>query len=74
MINSRIRFYNEGDERRYGRDNLSEVENEIVQIAKQFCQRNPLVLELGCGKGALKVVSANYIGLDISFYILRKYF
>lgn len=74
MINSRIRFYNEGDKRRYGRNSLPEVKDEVVQIAKQFYQQKPVDLELGCGKGALKDVFANYIGLDISLYILKERF
>ena len=74
MISSRTRFYNEGDERRCGRNSLDEVKDQVVQIAKKFCQRNPAVLELGCGRGALRDVFANYAGVDISLYILERYF
>lgn len=74
MTNSYIKFYNEGDESRYGRNSLPQVKDEVVQIAKKFCQQDSVALELGCGKAALKDVLANYFGLDISFYILRKYF
>lgn len=73
MTYSRMKFYNEEDEGQYGRNSLGAVEDEIVQIAKQFRQKNPVVLELGCGKGALKDVFANYVGLDISLYVLKGY-
>jgi len=33
-----------------------------------------VAIELGCGKGAFKNIVKNYIGLDISFYALKKYF
>lgn len=73
-IRDYVDFYDEEDPQRYGRDRLSKIGAHIRQVVKEhFPQGQPVIVELGCGKGALKDIFTNYVGIDISLYALREY-
>ena len=71
----RLKFYNEADDARYGRRELSHFKKPIKKIADRLAELgiSGFVIELGSGKGSLKEVSEDYIGVDISQYALTKY-
>lgn len=74
-LNRNIEFYNINDEKRFGRDDLS-IYVPIIRnlIHSQGLDSNKdIIVELGCGRGALKNISHKYIGIDISFQALKNY-
>jgi len=68
------KFYNSSDGARWGRDFMPDMEKPIKQIISS-CKllKQDFIVELGCGKGALKEIHPNYIGIDVSMFALRKY-
>jgi len=71
----RLKFYNEADDARYGRRELSHFKKPIKKIAERLAELgiSGFVVELGSGRGSLKEVSEDYIGVDIPQYALSKY-
>jgi len=69
------RFYNANDAHRWGRQEMPEQHAVTRQWLLQTFPANPhaVVLELGCGVGALSAIHPNYIGLDFSFVALQKF-
>jgi len=67
-------FYNKPDEIRWGREKMPDMEVLLKQIASCYkISDNDFIVELGCGRGALKDCLKNYVGIDISFTALKKY-
>ncbi len=70
------RFYNAGDEKRWGRESLPEFEEQVDEWLRwSNVDHTGVVAELGCGRGAFHYLAARYcyIGLDISFEVLSRY-
>jgi SAM-dependent methyltransferase len=70
------RFYEAGDENRWGRESIPDLENEVLSwLRAAGLGRQALVVELGCGRGAFRNLSRlfNYVGLDICFEVLNRY-
>ena len=70
------RFYNAGDENRWGRESLPEFEEQVDKWLRwSNVDHTGVVAELGCGRGAFHYLAARYcyIGLDISFEVLSRY-
>src|SRR5207302_1400301 len=70
------RFYNAGDENRWGRESLPEFEEQVNEwLRRSNVNHTSVVAELGCGQGAFRYLAARhcYIGLDISFDALSRY-
>ena len=70
------RFYNAGDEKRWGSESLPEFEEQIDEwLQWSNVDHTGVVAELGCGRGAFHYLAARYcyIGLDISFEVLSRY-
>jgi len=66
-------FYNIFDETRWGRESLPQYEDLLSQLIESYVKDSDIVVELGCGKGALKQCHPKYIGVDISYVALKKY-
>jgi SAM-dependent methyltransferase len=66
-------YYNTRDPSRWGREDLSELKAEIVDQLQKQAPKEGVVLELGCGKGALRGCHSQYVGVDISFPALKEY-
>ena len=68
-------FYNSADDQRYGREEQGDVRELIEDLIKRYLKNfsEDVVVELGCGKGALQGCHPNYIGIDISHYALRRF-
>jgi ubiquinone/menaquinone biosynthesis C-methylase UbiE len=69
------RFYNAEDPNRWGR---SEMPEQLEATRQWLCEvaaldSQKIVLELGCGVGALSGLHINYIGLDFSLAALKKF-
>jgi O-antigen/teichoic acid export membrane protein/SAM-dependent methyltransferase len=71
----RLKFHSTADHARYGRSELEHLKQPISLMANRLRKRgvSGFVVELGSGKGALKEVSDDYIGIDISHYALTRY-
>lgn len=67
-------FYNAEDERRYGRDALPDLGDEIRRLVERYAGGPAdLVVDLGCGKGPFRDLAPGYLGIDISHYALRTF-
>jgi SAM-dependent methyltransferase len=68
-----LNFYSGQDESRFGREKMPLQ----VEITRQWLElvsaQDGLILELGCGMGALAQVDPVYVGLDFSLVALRKF-
>jgi len=68
-------FYNTEDPNRWGRSEMPEqlelTRHWLFEVGALDAQK--IVLELGCGVGALSGMHANYIGLDFSLVALKKF-
>jgi ubiquinone/menaquinone biosynthesis C-methylase UbiE len=72
-------FYNAEDPARWGRAEMPE-QREVTELWMRFVGINwnkrdstpSVILELGCGVGALSPIHPGYIGLDFSFPALKK--
>ena len=71
-----IEFYSSEDDQRFGRQDMETEKKFFQDTLNKFVKNNDgeAAIELGCGKGAFKNIERDYIGLDISFYALKKYF
>jgi len=58
---------------RYGRKNLPRDFDEIKKLLGKVNSETPVIVELGSGKGALKDIHPNYVGVDISLFALERY-
>jgi SAM-dependent methyltransferase len=67
-------FYNVPDEKRWGREVLPQYNEIFSQLLSLYVQESSIVVELGCGKGFFKNCHPNYIGIDLSYTVLKKYF
>jgi SAM-dependent methyltransferase len=73
--NHYYKFYNAEDPNRWGRNEMPEQ----LALTRHWLLRAELqdpskvILELGCGVGALSSVHPNYIGLDFSATALKKF-
>jgi SAM-dependent methyltransferase len=70
------RFYEAGDEKRWGRESIPDLEKEVLGwLRAARLGRQALVVELGCGRGAFRNLSRlfNYVGLDICFEVLSRH-
>jgi SAM-dependent methyltransferase len=70
------RFYNAGDENRWGRDSLPELKEQVDECLRSSkIERTGVVVELGCGRGAFHYLAERYCyaALDISFEALRRF-
>jgi len=70
------RFYNAGDENRWGRESLPEFEEQVDEWLRwSNVDHTGVVAELGCGRAAFHYLAERYcyIGLDISFEVLSRY-
>ena len=72
----RFSFYNASDPRRYGTDSHGKYEVLLDKLIEEHLARNKqdMIIEIGCGKGAFRGHYPNYIGCDISLYALKSYF
>jgi ubiquinone/menaquinone biosynthesis C-methylase UbiE len=70
-----VRFYNEEAPERWGRAEMrQEFATTREWLARTGCDRSQaIVVELGCGVGALSDMHPNYIGLDLSLGALRRF-
>ncbi len=70
-----MRFYNEEAPERWGRHEMSqELAITLDWLTRSGChQPRSVVLELGCGMGALSSIHSNYIGVDLSHSALRRF-
>jgi len=68
-------FYNFPDDQRYGREEQGDVRELVEDLIKRYLKNfsGDVVVELGCGKGALQGCHPNYNGIDISHYALRRF-
>ncbi len=64
-------FYNSDDPQRWGRAEMSEQRGVTERWIGSDSDK--VVLELGCGIGALRDVHPNYIGLEFSLTALRRF-
>jgi SAM-dependent methyltransferase len=68
-------FYNAEDPVRWGREEMPE-EREVTELWMRFVglrdSTPTVILELGCGVGALSDIHPGYIGLEFSFPALKK--
>ncbi len=68
-------FYNAEDPARWGREEMPE-QREVTELWMRFVgisgSTPSVILELGCGVGALSRIHPGYIGLDFSFPALKK--
>lgn len=68
------RFYNQADCNRYGRQDLPLEATALRSIMEAHgIGSDAVVLELGCGAGALSDIHPGYIGLDLSHWALKIY-
>ena len=67
--------YSDTADKQFGREELPAHFCEIKQLIDLYVpkEKSVVILELGCGKGAMKDIHPDYIGLDISQYVLDKY-
>lgn len=65
-------FYQTNDPRRFGRSEMPRQRHITADWLKRTVMdgRDRVILELGCGMGALRDVHPNYIGSDLSFVAL----
>src|SRR5947209_14107408 len=71
--NRAVAFYNTTDERRWGSEQLPGHVVAIADLARQSLPAEDLLVDLGCGKGALRDCHARYVGLDLSRPALAKF-
>lgn len=71
-----VLFYNTDDEQRHGRElgELPFYEHLLKQIIQTYLDDSAsVVVELGCGKGVLQFCHSRYVGIDLSYLMLKKY-
>jgi SAM-dependent methyltransferase len=68
-------FYSQPDSQRYGRDALPKQQPLVTRLISQYLKgtEGELVLDLGCGKGALRGCHVGYLALDYSHFALSTY-
>jgi SAM-dependent methyltransferase len=75
----RVKFYNEADDRRYGKASKSKYQPQVERIITSKLARHenstePFhVVELGCGRTVFTDIHPGYIGVDLSYYALTKF-
>jgi SAM-dependent methyltransferase len=69
------KFYNTKDPNRWGRNEMPEQLTVTGSwlLRAELQDPDKIVLELGCGVGALSSIHSNYIGLDFSVEALKKF-
>jgi hypothetical protein len=70
------RFYNAGDERRWGRDSIPGLKGQVDGCLRlSMVHRDAVVAELGSGRGAFRYLAElyHYVALDISFEALNRF-
>jgi SAM-dependent methyltransferase len=65
-------FYNADDPARWGRVEMPEALGVTAQWLARFSLARGLILEIGCGRGALSALSDRYAGVDLSLPALMS--